>query len=350
MSASPASPSDPRKGVLDYIWSQYLVWDYTAVKRRASLTLWRWLVLLLGVLGALAATLSTQVAADNRNKLGILSAVFLGLAAFVSQKVISTKDEEQWVNSRAAAEAFKREAFLLATGAPPYDAAVSLEPAKAIIAGLGDLVPLSPPEGQRQTEAPPACPMNVDGYITSRVNDQARWYGRRGGEHGRTLKIIGAVIFILGALAVVLGYMGDNKAPWIAVITTVTATLTAFLFAWRYQYMVVSYNATKRRLEARLAEWVASLKTDADTAERNQFILECEGILSAENKAWITELNRKDSTASTPVSGQPTPPTQPTGGGQPNGAPGGNGGGAAGAGETEVAGAGAGGAGEQIEP
>lgn len=310
--SAPLNQTDPRREALDFIWSQYRIWDNASVKRRDSLTLWRRLVLALGIVGALAATLSTQPFITGLTTgggwtskgLGILSAILLGLAAFFSQKVMSPKDEEQWVRARGAAEAFKREAYLLAASAPPYDAGVSLGPAKAINASLEDLEPL-PLDPNEPAEAPPTYPMTVDDYIKSRVDQQTDWYNRRAGDHRGTLRLISGATFGLGALAVILGAISsDTTAPWVAVITTIIATLTAYLYAWRYQYMVVSYLATARRLTTRRADWKTSGKTDADKPERNQFILECEGILGAENKAWITELNRRDTTASATVSGE----------------------------------------------
>jgi hypothetical protein len=335
MSAPPVNPSDDaRQGTLDFIWEQYRIWDNTSVLLRKHLTFWRRLVLILGIAGALAATLSTQPFTTQLNAegqpaagkaawlgyipwgLGILSAVLLGFAAFCSQKVLNPKDEEQWVGARAAAEAFKREAFLLVAQAPPYDVAVSTAPAEAINNSLDRLEPL-PLDRTRAGEAPPASPMKVNDYITARLEEQLNWYERRAGDHRGTLRLLSSATLGFGALAVILGAVSSNMtAPWVAVITTIIATLTAYLYAWRYQYMVVSYLATARKLSALRARWRASGKTNADTADRNQFILECEGILSAENKAWMTELNRRDATGSAPVASQPA---QVTSGGKPAG-------------------------------
>lgn len=319
MSAPLANPcDDARLGALDYIWEQYCIWSNTAVRLRASLTFWRRLVLILGIAGALAATLSTRPfiaeAAAGRaawlgyvpRGFGVLSAILLGLAAFFSQRVLSPKDEEQWVGARAAAEAFKREAFLLVAKAPPYDVDASTAPAEAISNSLRALERF-PPDSVRGGEAPPACPLTVDDYIKVRLKEQEDWYVRRAGDHRRVLQRIRSFTFALGALAVILSAISSNAtAPWVAVITTLIATLTTYLYAWRYQYTVVSYLATASRLSALRARWRTSRKTEADTAERNQLILECEGILSAENKAWMTELNRRDETGAAQVAGKPT--------------------------------------------
>jgi hypothetical protein len=322
MSTSPTNRTNP-KAALDYIWEQFRTWDNTSVQLRAKLAFWRRLVLALGIAGALAATLSTYpLVTEWANAagaaglqsvlpkyLGGLSALLLGLVAILSPRMVSPKQEGQWVHARGAAEAFKREAFLLAASAPPYDAGPSFEPAEAITRGLEeekDLVPVPPDPPKQDDEAPPAYPLPVDDYITSRLVHQMNWYNRRAGDHQKTLKTIGGITFGLGLLAGILGVLSANwTAPLVAVITTVIATLTTYLYAWRYQYIVTSYLATARRLSALRARWLASGKTDADTADRNQLILECEGILGAENKAWVTELNRRDESASAAVANRP---------------------------------------------
>lgn len=322
MSTSPANRTNPQ-AALDYIWEQYRTWDNTAAQLRAKLAFWRRLVLALGIAGALAATLSTYTPVTDWARaagagslqsglpryLGALSAILLGLVAVLSQKVVSQKQEEQWVRARGAAEAFRREAFLLAASAPPYDAGPSTAPAEAINLGLEedkDLLPAPPGPAGQGDAVPPSYPLSVDGYLTSRLVQQMDWYNGRAGEHQKKLKAIGAVTFGLGLLAGLLGVLSaDWTAPLVAVITTVIATLTTFLYAWRYQYMVASYLATARRLRALRARWLTSGKTDADTADRNQLILECEGILGAENNAWVTELNRQDATASAAVANRP---------------------------------------------
>jgi hypothetical protein len=61
------------------------------------------------------------------------------------------------------------------------------------------------------------------------------------------------------------------------------------LHAGHYQYQLISYQATARRLELLLSRWRASGKTDTDVAERNKFILDCEAAISVENNAWMAE-------------------------------------------------------------
>jgi hypothetical protein len=55
-------------------------------------------------------------------------------------------------------------------------------------------------------------------------------------------------------LLTVPGYIGAIGASgwtagWVAVLTTIIVTLTAYIAAERYQYLIVSYQATARQLE-----------------------------------------------------------------------------------------------------
>ncbi|HEX8285623.1 MAG TPA: SLATT domain-containing protein [Pyrinomonadaceae bacterium] len=318
---APARP-DARRNALEYLWGQYKVWDETSESHRRSLARWRPAVLLTGVAGAVLGALSTPGAvpaawtaafehwAKPPASFGVVGGVLLGLAAFFTREMLSPERESRLMRARAAAEAFKRESFLMAAKAPPYDGEItpaSLDRAKDILASTGGMeeVPLA---GEKRRERMPRAPMPVEAYVAARLDEQMNYYRSKAGRHRRVVRLVGYATVLLGALAVVLGYLGGPSGVWLAVITSVSASLAAYLYARRLQYLVVSYLAAARNLEALRATWGTSGKTDADTADRNQFILDCEKILSAENTAWIAEWVRKDSA---PTEAEAQPPTRP---------------------------------------
>jgi hypothetical protein len=96
----------------------------------------------------------------------------------------------------------------------------------------------------------------------------------------------------LGVFAVVLGALGITgwTAGWIAVISTIAASITAFAYAGRYQYLIISYQTTANKLERLRVLWESKGKTDNDTDTRNKFIRECEAMISIENSAWMVEI------------------------------------------------------------
>lgn len=99
----------------------------------------------------------------------------------------------------------------------------------------------------------------------------------------------------LGVFAIVLGALGLTgwTAGWIAVISTIAASITAFAYAGRYQYLIISYQTTANKLERLRVLWESKGKTDTDTKERNEFILECEEVISIENSAWMAEMAKQ---------------------------------------------------------
>jgi hypothetical protein len=90
-------------------------------------------------------------------------------------------------------------------------------------------------------------------------------------------------------VAVVLGAIGASgwTAAWVAVITTMIATLTAYIAAERYQYLIVSYQATARQLDMLKTAWLAQGQPEADVAKRHAFLRDCEEAISIENQGWM---------------------------------------------------------------
>jgi hypothetical protein len=161
----------------------------------------------------------------------------------------------------------------------------------------------------------PAALLAVDDYLSGRVREQIEWYRRRAAEHRAVARRIKSVSLWLGVAAVVLGVVGAQWTPsaaFVAVITTITTSLASYLYAGRYQYLVVSYLATAHKLEERILGWELSGKTEA---ERKQFVLDCENIFAAENSGWMAELSspKPQVQAGQASSGQePPPPAPPT--------------------------------------
>src|SRR5215208_5188411 len=195
------TPRDPqqeekRRAALEHFWGQYRTWDETSVRHRKSLSSWRLRVLLLGVAAAVLGAASDPRALPwpegwptwgvPRSAFGAAGGVLLGLAAFLTRELLGPEREGRWLRARAAAEAFKREGYLLAAAAPPYDGPLTralLEGGRGILAGVGDLQEEPVPEEKRLKGMPP-CPLSADGYVEQRLDDQVKFYRRRAGEHG----------------------------------------------------------------------------------------------------------------------------------------------------------------------
>jgi len=297
---------EKRRAALEHFWAQYRIWDVTAVKNQKSLAAWRLRVLLVGVAAAVLGALSDPRALPwpegwptwgvSRAAFGAAAGVLLGLVALLTRELLGPEREGRWLRARGAAEAFKREGYLLAASAPPYDGPLTralLERGRGILAGVGELDEETVAE-ERRLEGMPACPLSADEYVVERLDDQVKFYRRRAGEHRKVVGLVRSLTLVLGLAGFVLGALrGGVAGVWLVVITTVTASLASYLYANRLQYLVGSYTAAARNLEALRVGW-QTFGAEADADERNRFILDCEAVLSAENRSWITEWTRKE--------------------------------------------------------
>ncbi|HEX7318136.1 MAG TPA: DUF4231 domain-containing protein [Pyrinomonadaceae bacterium] len=308
MSTSQDPQQDEKRGAaLEYFWGQYRVWAETAARHQRAMNSWRLRVLLLGVGAALLGALSDPRALPwregwptlglPRSTFGVVGGLLLGLAAILTRELLGPERESRWLRARAAAEAFKRESYLLATGAPPYDGPLTraqLDRGRGILAGVGDLQEEPVAEEERLKGLPPR-PLSVDKYIELRLDDQIRYYRGKAGEHGAVVGRVRTLTLALGVAAFILGAMGGGgSGVWLVVITTVTASLAAYLYANRLQYLVGSYTAAARNLDALRVGW-QTFGDEADDAERDRFIIDCEAVLSAESQSWIAEWSRTES-------------------------------------------------------
>ncbi len=306
-----AAPSilneESKNSALKYLWGQYRTWDLTSVSLKNKLRGWRDIIFVLSIGGAVLGTLSQQVNSWIAGMptwvaatLGVLSGVALGLAGYFSKEVLSPEPEARAVRSRAAAEAFKREAYLLATGVPPYDTITStdalLEKARQIRAALDSVTLVVTTREQEQEGMPPAG-MSIDDYIKMRVDQQVDDYYLPQARNNTSKLALGRRIsFVLGAIAVVLGIWSARSgsvAGWVAVIGTITAAIAARQYAGRYQFLIVGYQATADRLKWLKTKWEIEGRNQPGAAAKNAFILAVEDAIATENSAWMAEWTKK---------------------------------------------------------
>lgn len=293
---------------LAYVWGKYKEYALTSRKRKAELTSWRYRVLLFGIAGAALGTLSQQSTGWINNNvslgwvptaLGLLSAVAIALATYFGREILNPYQEERWIRSRSMAEALKTEIYLFLTNTPPYDTDKKreklLEKTEELLKRVEDLPTEIISERDKQKDLP-TKDWTVSEYIYKRIDDQIfNFYRPKADELKHKMERNKKLGLSLGVIAVILGALGATgwTAGWIAVISTITASIAAYAYAGRYQYLIISYQATADKLERLRTLWEAKGKTDADTDERNKFIIECEEVISIENSAWMAEMVKK---------------------------------------------------------
>jgi len=295
---------DSWNSALKYIWSQYRIWAKTSRSYKNEVTRWRDIVLALSIGGAILGTLSQQMEVWKITPkapwvgpgLGFLSGAALGLAAYFTKEVFSPDPEARAVRARSAAEAFKSEAYLLAAGAPPYGAAtttdglfVRTEKVKKAIENLAP-VTITP---EQKLEGLPSIPMSVEDYIKQRVDQQInQYYLPQANANAKKVAFGRKLSLFLGALAVLLGLMSArfaSVAGWVAVIGTITAAIAARQYSGRYQFLIVTNQATAQRLDWLKTRWEIERKSQPGAEPQNRFILACEEAISVENSSWMAE-------------------------------------------------------------
>jgi hypothetical protein len=304
-----SSLNDHSRSALAYVWGKYREYAINSRKRKAEISGWRLRVLLLGISGAILGTLCQETMRLGLDKatdwscwvppvLGWSSAAAIGFATFFGKEIVNPDQERQWIRSRSMAEALKAEIVLFLSRVHPYNndekAQALMAKSDELLVAVNDLQTESIDEQEKQKRLPAAF-LTIEQYIEERVTEQIdNFYRPRSDELIRKMKKNKKIGIFLGMASVILGAFGASgwTAGWIAVISTIAASIAAFSYAGRYQYLIVSYQATANKLERLRTQWVVSGKSDADTEERDKFIRECEDVISIENSAWMAELSK----------------------------------------------------------
>ena len=127
------------------------------------------------------------------------------------------------------------------------------------------------------------------------MDDQIDYYTRGANKYQkkadfwRYCALAGAAIS--AGLAVVSAMF--SLSPWVALLATVTTSITAYVKNHRYELMIGMYQATAMRLQSLKDQWLDSGKTDAEKADRDSLIQRCEETLALENGAWVAQWSQQ---------------------------------------------------------
>jgi hypothetical protein len=292
--------------ILDTVADRQAQWSKTADHLKSIIDRARWWVFLLSASGAVLAAVASQLGGGNtvatvsldnpRAWVAITAAVCLAFATFFTQRLLGADHVTAWVRARAMAERLKREAYKFAARAAPYD---DLNPAKRdsalnderakIEADGDDLVQhLVKAAGPGST---PLTTISDADYLEKRVAGQMKWYNDKADIYAAIGKRLHMIELILAAAATLItaiaGVAGKSvlgipfdAAAFTAVLTTLAGAVLAHVEASRYDFLVMTYRATARRLEDR---------RNRPQQPWSDFVNDCENILEAENTSWIVK-------------------------------------------------------------
>ena len=284
--------------ILDVPWHAYRTWAGTARFLKRELNRWTHYTLGLALIGALLAAVGQEFHVLPAFKdwttlqkgVAFVASAAVALSAYFGKQALTQGNTSDWIKARSAAESLKAAVYLYRASAPPFDTADR----EKILFDRVDAIEQTVATVQSRAVAPDAkppdlTPLTVDDYIQKRVDDQIGYYDQRSSEYQRQNDILRNTVFWLGAASAILALMSAlGVVPaLIGLVATLTASLSAHAQSQQYQTLIVTYQSTSRRLLELKGAWAASHKTDADAAERSDFIVKCEHALAIENSAWV---------------------------------------------------------------
>jgi hypothetical protein len=138
----------------------------------------------------------------------------------------------------------------------------------------------------------PRARLTRDEYVQQRVRGQIAFYSkaetyRTSATRLRRVKfvlalaatLITAVASVTGKSAPIFGISFD-VAALTAVLTTIAGSVLAHIEASRFDYLVISYLATARRLEDQM---------NVAEGSWSDFVNACENIIATENASWMAK-------------------------------------------------------------
>ena len=278
------------------------LWSSTAgvLKRRVQLA--RWVTFAFSILGALLASIASQLNDAPRMYFAVAGAVLLAVVSFVTSRLLGGFQVASWTRARTASEALKREAYKYAASVAPYDDPVKRDAAlnserERIERDVDDL--LASAVSNAKAGSAPRGNLSRDDYVARRVREQIdRYYLPRANANKKIAVRLRSAEFGLALVATIITAMVGvaGKDPFgikfdfvalTAVLTTIAGAVLTHIEATRCDFLVMIYRATARRLSAQIAN-IGDV--NALSAEKwSDFVNRCEAIISDENTSWAAK-------------------------------------------------------------
>jgi len=270
-------------------------------------------MLILSCVGAVLATAAAtafQRSPDTRTALAAAGSVFLGISTYVATRWLTSVAFRAWTMTRSVSEALKAEIYLCRTRSGRYAGADRFAQLNAAAVAIEDgasefeayLAPNLPDGGAAPGE------LDQQAYLAARVSGQASNYFRpTANRYALRAKHLRIVVVMCGvaatALSALVAYLSAipgagaadlDLAAWVAVLTTVGTAVAAHISGRRYDFLILTYLTTARRLESLANEWRSNAQP-MDEAAWSTFVQRCEDVIGATNQSWISKLAQPES-------------------------------------------------------
>jgi hypothetical protein len=294
-----------RPQALADVWRDHRQWSHAAGRLKRRIIFWRSVALGFAILGAVLATLATQLGLRSGlgRALSLTAAVALAVVPIIRGAKLSKDRIEAWTRARSASEALKAETYLYLTRTPPYDNedrdGELLKQTDQLLRQVGDLA--GETVGTPDTDRPLPDVHDIDSYLRIRVRPQiSEYYQPQAAKQQRRLSLFQGIEFTLSLLAALLGAVAaaarlDDVGVWVAVLTTVGAAITAHIAAARYEHLIISYLSTARQLRSLLRGWEG--RPDKTPERAGKLVRDCEDVISRENESWMAAWSRGEDPA-----------------------------------------------------
>lgn len=279
-------------------WSMYRQCAATSSFQKSQLEMFLKISLWLGIAGAVIGTVGHVVWRDQTSVpsrvLGTFGSLTVALAGLAATQAAARTRDKFWIRCRAAGEALKSSVYLYSASVPPFDVADRASTlAQRVEKALKDLEGIELRPG-KPDKLPPG-PLSVTDYIKVRLDDQISFYTnsairyQKKADFWRYAALGGAALSaVLGAISAIF-----SLSAWVALLATLTTSITAYVKNQRYELMIGLYQATAMRLQLLKDQWLDSGKSDADKEARDSFIQRCEETMALENGAWVAQWSQQ---------------------------------------------------------
>jgi hypothetical protein len=294
-------------------WEQFAVLDHNAGRHQWEFRRLSTLILGAGVIGTLLVVAQerlnglperagARVASDLHYPILLVPIVVTALIAASGR----FKAGNKWVVLRGAAEAVRAEIYRYRCHSGVYgDGASRVTREQRLadrLAGIGGAVmksdvnrsalrpyggPLPPPAAAHGDDG--YTRLSAERYLDLRVEEQARWYGRKSVALERKLRRLRWAVLVFGGVGTFVAAIGQEL--WIALTTALAGAATTHLDAMQVENTLVHYNQAAADLAALRAWWIA-LPPEAQLRQANfdRLVGQSERIMRTEQTGWVSEM------------------------------------------------------------
>lgn len=217
----------------------------------------------------------------------------------------------RWVQLRAAAEAVKREIYRYRTRVGAYGTPVpgkarthrEAELAQRINAISTDVTSAEhatlvieayegpcPPPGLLAQADDGMGDLSAEDYVLFRIEDQIRYFCRRGSELERSLKRLQIWTYAITALGSLLAAFGVEL--WVALTTALVSALASHSQARRFESTLAGYNQAEAALENLQLWWEGLPRTERQERQTVETLVSMtEQALESEGSAWVRQMH-----------------------------------------------------------